>query len=1033
LTDDLASRRVNVASAADSLMLLKATSSVPHQGGQLIKPGDDYYEVIRRWIAAGAKLDLNTPRVVKIDVQPHNPVLDEIGETQQMQVIATYADGATRDVTREAFLDSGNTEVATAARSAVVTAVRRGEAPVLARYEGAYAATTVTVMGDRSGFVWQQPESWGQIDELVATKWKRVKIQPSDLCSDADFIRRVYLDLTGLPPSADEVRQFLADNRDPRTKRDELIDKLIGSDEYIDYWTNKWADLLQVNRKFLGPQGAAAFRQWIRDEVAANTPYDEFARKILTATGSNRENAAASYYKILRDPLDTMENTTQLFLAVRFNCNKCHDHPFERWTQDQYYQTAAYFARLELKTDPASGKNKIGGTAVEGAKPLYEIVGDKKQGEVVHDRTKQVTPPQFPFDCAHDAPQNATRRQQLAAWVTSPDNPYFARSYVNRLWGYLLGVGLIEPLDDIRAGNPPTNPQLLDYLAEEFVASGFDVRHVMRLICRSRTYQLAIATNKWNADDKINYSHAVARRLPAEVLYDAIYRVTGTTSRIPGVPAGTRAAALPDSGVELPDGFLGNLGRPARESACECERASGLQLGPVMALISGPTVGQALADPGNALAQLAASAMDDEQLVNELFMRVLNRSATDAEINAAVAVLRELPQEHEKLVAQQTAYEKKLAATIAEQEKQRQQAISTAQTELVAYEKKIAARDAELDQKRQQQIAQTEAALKQYEQQLPQKLSAWEQAINQPTAWTVLDPVELSATNRAKLAKEDDLSVFASGPNAKGTYKFAARTELTDITGVKLELLTDDRLPTKGPGRADNGNFVLTEFRAEWAPEGEPNKKTAVALQNAQADFSQEQYDIKTAIDGKKAPQGNGWASSPKLGENRTAVFETKQNVGAGPGLLTFYLDQEYQDNKHTIGRFRISITTTPRPVTLDGLPKNIADIVAVAADKRNDKQRAELLKYYRGLDGELAKLQQALNQAKQPRPVDPKLQQLRDKLAQASQPLPVDPKLALLRNDVQLSAKQLESARLTFAQDLAWALINSPAFLFNH
>jgi hypothetical protein len=276
------------------------------------------------------------------------------------------------------------------------------------------------------------------------------------------------------------------------------------------------------------------------------------------------------------------------------------------------------------------------------------------------------------------------------------------------------------------------------------------------------------------------------------------------------------------------------------------------------------------------------------------------------------------------------------------------------------------------------------------------------------------------------------LSVFASGPNGKTTYKFVSRTDLEDITGVKLELLADDRLPMKGPGRPQNGNFVLTEFRVEWAPEGQPDEKKAVGLQNAQADFSQGGYSVTTAIDGKKAPTNNGWASAPQLGVNRTAVFETKVNIGSGPGMLTFYLDQEFQDGQHSIGRFRISVTTAPRPIKLDGLPKKIADILAVAAHKRNDQQKAELLKYYRGLDADLKKLQQNLAAANKPRPVDPRLQQLRDHLTKVSQALPVDPKLTELRNDVQMSAQQLENARLTFAQDLAWALINSPAFLFN-
>ena len=661
LTDDLASRRINTASPGDSLMLLKPTADVPHQGGRVFEPDTPYYRTIRRWIAEGAKLDLSAARVTKIDIFPKDPVIEAIGNAQQMRIVATYADATTRDVTREAFIESGNTEVATADRQGVLTAVRRGEAPVLARYEGSYAATTLTVMGDRSGFVWQAPETWGKIDELVAAKWQRMKILPSGLCSDAEFLRRVYLDLTGLPPTAADVRAFLDDHRDTRTKRDAVIDRLIGSEDFVEHWTNKWADLLQVNRKYLGPEGAAAYRRWIRGQLAANTAYDEFVDKIVAATGSNRENPPASYFKILREPADTMEATTHLFLGVRFNCNKCHDHPFERWTQDQYYQTAAYFARVELKPDPASGDRKIEGTSVESAKPLYEIIGDKPQGEVVHDRTKAVAAPKFPFAVDYPHRDHATRRQELAAWLTAPANPYFAKSYVNRLWGYLLGAGIIEPLDDIRAGNPPTNPELLDYLTREFIGHHFDMRHMLRMICRSRTYQLSIEVNRWNDDDKINYSHAIARRLPAEVLYDAIHRVTGSVSRIPGVPVGTRAAALPDSGVNLPDGFLSNLGRPARESVCECERSSGLQLGPVMALISGPTVEAAVSDAQSELSKLVATEKDDAKLIGEIFLRVLNRPATAQEIEIGLAALRRLPEAHKQLTARLEDYEKQSA------------------------------------------------------------------------------------------------------------------------------------------------------------------------------------------------------------------------------------------------------------------------------------------------------------------------------------------------------------------------------------
>ena len=1313
-TDDLASRRTNVAAPDASLMLLKPTGAVPHEGGQLLTPDHAYYKVIRDWIAAGAKLDLSTPKVTSISVSPHNPIIQRIGRRQQIRVVATYADGSTRDVTREAFIETGNGEVAVTNGTGLATAIRRGEAPILARYEGAYAATTLTVMGDRTGFVWKQPETWSKIDELAAAKWQRMKIEPSGLCSDAEFMRRVYLDLTGLPPTAEEVRKFIADKRATRIKRDELVNSLIGQEDFVVYWTNKWADLLQVNRKFLGAEGALAYRKWIRGHIEKNTPYDKFASEIITATGSNRENPAAAYYKVLRDPLDTMENTTHLFLGVRFNCNKCHDHPFERWTQDQYYQTAAYFSQFELKEDPASGKKKIGGTAVEGAKPLYEIVSDKMEGEVIHDRTKQVTAPKFPFDCKFETKENATRREQLAGWLTSPDNPYFARSYVNRLWGYLFGVGIIEPIDDIRAGNPATNPELLDYLTEQFIESKFDARHVMKLICSSRTYQLSIASNKWNEDDKINYSHATARRLPAEVLYDAVHQVTGTISKIPGVPDGTRAAAIPDSGIQLADGFLNNLGRPARESACECERSSGLQLGPVMALISGPTVGNAISDQANEIAKLAKSEIDDNRLVDELFVRILNRPASKAEVNAALSLLRDLPGRHDALLKKLADHEKSIAAEVAAKEKARLEAIDKAKTELTAYEKQIAPREAELDKQHAEKIENAESAVSSFIKTIPAKLPSWENRVAaSQKKWMPLKPQQLKATNGAKLETQKDLSVLASGKDGKGEYQFTSTTDRKGISAVRLELLADERLPSKGPGRADNGNFVLSEFSlqvspvaklTEWelvenwtfdgdesswqaqagssfkvekgslivstkpaegnvtagawysvgpfvqadgfekplGPEGKkinltdefewqgkklkwqqrsdlkdgepkdlgnvqqaahyfyrkinaakeqetelrfgsddgikvwlngeqvlandtsrgvapdqekvkvklnqgenelivkiynqggpagiyfasesiqqarqpaivgkvsstkgtfvveakmksdgkpklawttkkakkfdgkltamPNSESeygeskiyrfqfvanddlsaikldtnsgsqveqltlyrnelprTVKFQNAQADFSQDNFTVQTAVDGKKNGQ-NGWASSPKLGENRSASFEANVDIGyAGGTELKFILNHQY-DAKHTVGRFRISITDEQRPVYY-GVPSEFEPILALQPWQRNAEQQKKVIELFKARDTEFKSLQTALASAKKARQVDPKLVKLRGILAKVSQPVPKDPKLVELQHSVELSKKQLENQRLTAAQDLAWALINSPSFLFN-
>jgi hypothetical protein len=1036
LVDDNAARHVTLASPDDSMMLAKPTGAVPHVGGALMQPGEPYYEALRSWIAQGAKLDTTTPRVTRIEVSPSNPMVPTVGGRQQLRVLATYTSGEVRDVTREAFVETGNMEVAVANKAGLMTAVRRGEAPVLVRYEGAYASTILTVMGDRGGFVWKQPPSYGRIDDLVAAKWKRMKILPSELCTDAEFIRRLSLDLTGLPPTADEVNAFLADKRDSRVKRVALVDRLIGSPDYVEYWTNKWADLLQVNRKFLDVDGAVALRNWIRGQVAANTPYDQFVRTIITATGSNKDNPPAAYFKVLREPAAIMENTTQLFLAVRFNCNKCHDHPFERWTQDQYYQTAAFFAQVGLKADPASGGRMVGGTEVEAPKPLFEMVADTGSGEVVHDRTKKVTAPKFPFAVAHKKPAaNAPRRIELADWLTSRDNPYFARSYVNRLWGYLLGVGIIEPLDDIRAGNPATNPELLDYLTEEFVRSGFNVRHVVRLICTSRTYQLSVETNRWNADDKSNYSHAIARRLPAEVLLDAVYRVTGTKSKIPGVPEGTRAAALPDSGVELPSGFLTTFGRPPRESACECERTSGLQLGPVMALVSGPTLGDAIADPNNELTKLVSGQIDDAKLIDAIFLRVLNRLATPAEITTCQTDMQSVDEDHRRLAEGLGKREVEFALRRPQLERDRLAAITKVQAALAAYEKELAPRLVQKEKEKAATTAKLEADLKTYESTaIVKKLAEWEKTQSTAVRWRTLEPSSMKATAKVQLTRQPDGSIVAGGNSPhQAVYTITAETDLTDITGFRLEVLPQDGLPNRGPGRAPDGNFVLTELEVFAAPKSNPKQAQPVKLQAPLADFSQEGYAVEQAIDGDATNQGAGWAVSPTSGVTHWATFESKEPVGkAGGTVITVKLHHRFNAPQFTLGRFRLAVTRVPRPIGL-GVPEEFRSILAIVPELRTEAQRNVLQTYTRVMDAEWRNKLGALNASKAPLPVDDKLASLRSQLEQAQRPVPVDPVLQQLRHDLEMSIQQAATRRLTAAQDIAWALINSPAFLFNH
>ncbi len=1041
LTDDHASRRTNLVSPADSLWLLKPTGEVPHEGGVVIPAGSDYYHTLLAWVQSGAHLRLGGPQVTEIAVQPLNPIISSPGTRHQMRVTATYSDGSRRDVTREAFIESGDAEIVRNVdeHAGLIEVLRRGEAPLLVRYQGHYAATTVTVLGDRDGFTWQQPPVNNRIDELVGAKLARTKTDVSPLCDDFTFVRRLYLDLTGLPPSPSQIEAFITNPRDSRWKRELLIDELIGSPAYVEHWTNKWADLLQVNGKFLGRAGAASFRDWIRGEVRANTPYDQLVRKLLTAEGSNREHPAASYFKILREPAAIMENTTQLFLATRFNCNKCHDHPFERWTQDQYYALAAFFAEVALQPDPASGGETVAGTAVEAAKPLYEIVTMNPAARVTHLRTAEPVTPSFPFECDYASASDATARQRLAAWISSPDNPYFAKSYANRIWAYLTGRGLIEPIDDIRAGNPPSNPELLEWLTAEFIDSDFDARHLIRIICRSRTYQLALEPTTWNSTDHLNYSHGRARRLPAEVLYDAIYQVTGAVSAIPGVPAGTRAAALPDVGITLPDGFLNNLGRPVRESACECERSNELQMGPVMALINGATVGEALAQPGNALHGILEEETDDRRVIEQMILRILNRPAQAVEIDDALQASEAIRLDHQRLVAEFERYERDLQPRLEMREAERVATLAEKKDALARHRAESAPERARLAEARQAKIDAAAERVASLRAELLKQLEAWEDAARSATHWETLRPVELASDIGEELTLQADGSIFATGALGKtGANQFTAVMELTGLTGVRLEALPDDRLPQKGPGRAGDGNFVLTELRLWLLPAAtdvpaSAEESSLVRLVNAQADFSQDGFPIAHAIDGQTEGDGNGWAISPQIGRAHTATFEiARDRELTGPGRVRVQMIQHYSSGEHRLGRFRIAVTRTPGALQ-EGLPGDLSDIVHRERAERTAEQQALLEDHYLQFQPGFAEATAAWQAAQADLPPDPLVEQLEQRIAELSQPLPADPEFVRLQRAVSLSREQLSHRRLTFAQDLAWALINSPEFLYNH
>jgi hypothetical protein len=1010
LTDDLSGRRFNRAAPDTSLMLLKTSGSVPHVGGALIQPGEPYYEILRAWIADGVKADHTSPRVKSIEVVPASAVIGLPTQKQQLAVYATFTDGKVRDVTSEAFLDSSNTEVATVDRAAIVTAVRRGETTIMARYEGSYAATTVIVMGDRSGFAWKPVEEYNWIDSLVYDKLKQVRVLPSDVCTDGEFIRRAYLDLIGVPPSPEAVRAFLADTTPTRVKREKLIDTLIGSSDFVEHWTNKWADLLQVNRKFLGVPGAGKFREWIKKAVASNMPYDKFVHAVLTGNGSNIDNPPASYYKVLRTADAVMENTTQLFLAVRFNCNKCHDHPFERWTQNQYYELAAYFAQVGRKEDPRYGGQRVGGSAVEGARPLVEIISDTKAGEIENERTRQVAKPAFPYLHSDLALATAPRREQVARWITSKENQYFAKSYVNRLWAYLLGVGLIEPIDDIRAGNPPTNPQLLDRLTDEFIKSGFDVRHMIRLITRSRTYQHSVAGNKWNEDDKVNYSHALARRLPAEVLYDAIHRATGSVARLPGLPAGARAAQLLDSAQDVPGGFLDLFGKPPRESACECERVTGMQLGPVLNLVNGPVVGDAIRDSNNRLAQLLRKESDSKKIVEELYLAFLCRFPMPRELAAGLQALKDGEGDYAEVMAE----------------------LKKRQTAVASHEQSQAARQVQWEAEVKKRLA----ALADYEKTIPTRQVQWEVELLRKPEWQAIEVVAMKARSGATLTKQPDGSILVTGKNSNNeAYTLTLKTQLTNITGIRLEVLPDDKLPAKGPGRAANGNFVLNEFRVAAAEQDTTGKPAPFGLHKAQATFAQNGFPIAQAIDNNP---GTGWAIAPRFGQPIEAVFELQKPIAFAKGArLAVTMLQQFGTN-HTIGKFRVMVTASKVPLSLSGPPANLAGILAVAADQRTPEQKTALTKAYRAQDTELRRLQGEVARLAKPAAVatlvtlEPEKRTPEQKATLTAAFRAQDAELARLNAEVTRIAVPVDK-RHPGAQDLAWALINSKAFQFNH
>lgn len=646
-------RRLVPAAPEQSLILLKATGQIPHGGGRQLDESSDDYRTLRDWIAQGAAPPQETdPQLVRIDLSPTAEIL-RTNAYRQLHVTAYFSDNSSRDVTRQAVYQSNEPSIATVEREGMVKASSQpGLVSVMARFGEQMATFHAAIpfadepeaMADiqnqldhlEASLKSRSERPISSIDRLMFRQWRRLGVVPSSATDDATFLRRVTIDICGTLPTSQEVAAYLADTRPD--KRARLIDRLLERPEYASYFALKWADILQNRGAGYSTSrqrpGTAFFAAWIRDSLHANKPYSQFVTEILTASGPQNEQPPTIWYRSVRKPSEYVESVAQAFLGVRVQCAQCHDHPTERWTQGDYFGLAAVFSRVGRK----------GGFA-DAEVPTDEIIFVRRQGEVRHPRTGAVIGPR-PLEGAefslamHDDP-----RRSFSRWMTSEENPYFARTMANRMWAHFFGRGIVHPIDDARSTNPPSNPELLDALAQDFVASGFDVKHLIRAIANSYAYGLESVPHAGNSTDTQTFARFYPRRLTAEVLLDGISQVLDVPTEFPGVPAGTRAIDLPDENVAAH--FLDVFGRPSRMSACECERVDAPSLAQALELVNSTEIQRKLTEPTGYAAQLTSRDKSDAELVDDIFIRVLGRHPRSEEVQAAVTFLGEEPDQAE--------------------------------------------------------------------------------------------------------------------------------------------------------------------------------------------------------------------------------------------------------------------------------------------------------------------------------------------------------------------------------------------------
>ncbi|NBV44356.1 MAG: DUF1549 domain-containing protein [Planctomycetia bacterium] len=634
ITRELPGRRIDLANPEESLLVRKAVGTAPHTGGKRFTADSLLARTLVDWIAAGAPDDPTAvPRLVGLDLHPPQALLEGAAATQRLVAVARFADGTDRDVTDLVWYGSNNDQSAKVSVDGRITSGDRGEAFIMARYDTITVGVPVVViptgLGPTTASAGGTPGgNW--IDDLVDAKLAALRITPSAVCDDATFLRRVMLDVVGLLPTAAEREAFLADTS--ADKRARLVDRLLTREEFVDLWVMKWADMLQIRSQnnVVSPKGAILYHHWLEQRIAANQPVDQMVRDLLTASGGTFENPPTNYFQLERNTLKLAENVAQAFLGMRIQCAQCHNHPFDRWTMDDYYGFAAFFPQIGRK---------------RAADPRETIIYDAGSGDVKHPVTGQTVAPKF---LGGEVPRVADRdrREALAAWITTAENPYFAKHVANLAWTHFHGRGIVHEPDDARVSNPPSNGPLLDELGRRFAASGWDFRSLVREILLSETYQRSCETNPSNALDNTNFSHAAVRRIRAEVLLDVLTQVTETRTKFPGLPQGGRA-------VEVADGrttnyFLTTFGRATREDVCTCAVRMDPSLSQALHLLNGDAANDRIAQ-GKLVPRLLTAGMTPTAVLDELFVRCYGRLPNERERQETIAMVLQAPDPRQAL------------------------------------------------------------------------------------------------------------------------------------------------------------------------------------------------------------------------------------------------------------------------------------------------------------------------------------------------------------------------------------------------